>query len=131
FDDPRTACAQAPDQCRLHLEPGTVTTSVEDSGAGMRGLLGEQQLAVLGIERNAPLDQLTDPRGTFLDKHAHRIRMAQAPTCGDGVLVMQLWGVAVADGGCDATLREPAAPVVKRALGDHRNPRARRRAQRR
>ena len=74
--DPRATGAQAPDQRGLDLESGAVTTRMQDARARVRGLLREQQFAVLRVECDTPVNQLADARRTFLDKHAHRIGMA-------------------------------------------------------
>ena len=62
---------------------------MQDARARVRGLLREQQFAVLCVECDTPVNQLTDARRTFLDKHAHRIGTAESTACGNGVLVMQ------------------------------------------
>jgi hypothetical protein len=89
----------------------------------MRGLLCKEQLAVLRVECNAPVDQLPDACRAFLDKHTYGFGTAQSAAGGHGVLVVQLRGIAIADGSGNATLRIPAASVIECALGDHCNAR--------
>src|ERR1022692_2663651 len=90
LDDPRTTRTQAPDQCRLHLEAGAVTARMKDSRARMRCLLRKQQLAVLCVESDAPLDQLANACRSFFNKNAHRVGVAEAAPRSHGVLVVQL-----------------------------------------
>ena len=87
----------------------------------MRGLAGQQQRTVLGVEVDAPVDQLAHPRRPLLHQHADRILMAQAAARGNGVLEMPFHGIVIADRGGDATLREPAAAVVECPLGEQRD----------
>ena len=121
LDDARATCAQSPDERGLDLEPGAVPARVQDARTRMRGFLRKQQLAVLRVERDAPLDQLTDPRRPFLDQHAHRIRMAEPTTGSDGVVEMQLRRIVITDCRGDPALRVTAAPVIERSFGDNGN----------
>src|SRR5580698_3411294 len=118
LDDACATRTQTPDQRSLDLEPGAVPTRVQDAGTRMRSLLREQQLTVLRIECNAPLDQLADARRTLLDEHAHCIGMAQPSPCGDGVIEMQLRGIVITHSRGDPALCVAAAPVIECAFGD-------------
>ena len=70
----------------------------------------------VAIEARAPVQQLGDVGGTFLDERAHRVRLAQAVTGREGVLEVQARRIVVAHGHGDAALRPPRAALFRFAL---------------
>src|SRR3984893_2943091 len=108
----------------LDFQPGAVPARVQDARARVCRLTGQQELPILGVKSHAPVDQLAHPRRALLHKRANGLGMAQAATGRDGVVVVLLRPVVIADRGRDATLRPATATVLELALGDHRNTRA-------
>ena len=68
----------------------------------MRGLACEQQLTVLCVERDTPVDQLPNALRTFLHEHAHGFWMAEPAARGHRVLVSAT----------PASHRHPAAAAI-------------------
>src|SRR5438445_13884834 len=92
----------------------------------MGRLASEEQLTVLCVEDDAPVEELANPRCTLFGEHAHRVGMAQPAPYVDGVLLVQLYRVACSDRRGHAALRVSAATIVERALGEQGDSPARR-----
>src|SRR5439155_3071354 len=128
----RDAAAPDPaDQGGLDLEPGPVAAGVNDARARVGCFSRQQQLTILRVEGDPPVEELANPRATLLDQHAHRVGMAEPAPRVDGVPIVQLDRVAGADRSGHTALRIPAATVVERSLGEQCDSRSGRRCQRR
>src|SRR6202140_1903348 len=116
--------AKPRNQRGFDFQSRAVPARVQDARAGVCCLTRQQQLSILRVESDAPVDQLTDSRRSLLDQHANGLRMAQPASSRDGVVVMLLRAVVIADSSGDAALSPAAAAVFEAAFGDHRDTRA-------
>ena len=105
-----------PVQHAADLAPGGVL-GVQHAADAVGRLARRRRPAIgVAIEARAPVQQLRDVGGTFLDERAHRVRLAEPVTGGERVLEVQARRIVVAHGHGDATLRPPRAALFRLAL---------------
>src|SRR5205823_763798 len=75
----------------------------------------------LAVERCAPLDQLLNRRGAFLDERMYGLAIAQAIARLQRVLLMETDLVVIAQRDRDATLRVFGRGFAKAVLGDYQD----------
>jgi hypothetical protein len=125
FDNSDRRLPDAPDQRAFYLEPRSITVRMNDTRARVRGLSSQQQLAILSVEGDTPVNQLPNACRTFFNEHAHCIWMAQASTCGDRVVEVLLRRVLGANCCSNATLCPSAAAIVQLSFCEQRHASAR------
>ncbi len=94
---------------------------VQDAVAAVRALAGEGQAAGFAVELRAPIDELLDGGGAFLDERVHGGAVAQAVAGVEGVLLVKLHLVVVAESHGDAALGVFGGRFVQALLGHHQD----------
>src|SRR5208282_3905304 len=85
---------------------------VQDSPAGMGGLYGESKLCPLAVKFSAPLNELGDPLGPLLDKHANCRLFAETGACFNSIFKVNPHFILITQ--CD---RNAALRIFSTALG--------------
>jgi hypothetical protein len=78
--------------------------SMQYAAPAVRPFAGEQQLRSIAIKFRTPIDQLLDRRRTFFHQGVHGFAVAQSRAGLDGVLLVQLDFIIVAQGHRNTTL---------------------------
>ena len=101
----------------LDAGAGRISAGMEDTGHAVGALAGQRKLAVVGIEPDTERYEVDDPFRSFFAEDADRVRVAQAGAGGEGVLVVQVGGVRVADCGGYTALGPKGVAVFEGRLG--------------
>ena len=94
---------------------------VHHAVAAVRPLAGERQFAAVAVEFGAPLDELPDGRGPLVNQNAHGGAVAQAVSRIQGIALMQLHFVVVAQGDGNPALGVHRGGFVQALLGHHQH----------
>jgi hypothetical protein len=81
---------------------------VEDAAAAVPGFQAEVGVEVGAVERHAGVKEAGDQAASLLGKDVDRLAIVQFHTHTEGVVVVEIGVVIIADGGCYAALRPPA-----------------------
>ncbi len=112
------ALADGASEGELDVPAGGVAARVEHAGHGVGAFARVGESAVLGVEMDAEADQVGHPIGGLAREHAHRLRITQVGARAERVRLVELPGVAGADGGRDTALRIPGGALLEVGLGD-------------
>ena len=104
---------------QLDMLAGGVTARVKDAGKAVGALPAQGNLTLAGIERDAPLDQVSDPLGTFSGENLHRFGVTKTGAGGQSVALVQQGRVAGANGGGDSALGVTGVAVVHGPFGQN------------
>lgn len=119
LDRAHTTRACRLDQCPGDLRAGRVAAGVRDAPAVVAALAAELQVALFGlVEVRAGGDEPPHGVRALSDEDPYGLLVAQARTGHQGVVLVLLRGVALAEGRGDAALGPAGGAVVEAGLGD-------------
>ena len=94
---------------------------VKNAVAAVRAFAGKEQMRAFAIESSAPGDELFDGGGRFFDENANCFEVAEAVTGDQGVVLMKLDLIVVAERRGYSALRVFRRRLAQTVLGDDEN----------